>query len=234
MEDLNNQKGRRFKGLIIALVLIGVVALTAVITVWLAKLYLFPNNFQPVQLSAKEETILDKKIEVLTALSPGTQNMAREKKETPAVNAEAAGNPLAPEPYREIDANRRIRLNERELNALLAKNTDLADKVAIDLSKDMASIKVLIPLDPELPILGGKTLKMTAGLELHHEQEIPTAILKGVSIWGVPIPSAWMGGMKNTDLIKVLGADNSFWQGVAAGIEDLRVEDGLLTIQLAK
>lgn len=234
MENLDDRKRGRFKGLIVALVLLGAIGLTAVLTVWLAKIYLFPKSFQPVQLSAKEQAVLSQKIQAITSKQPTTQNHAGKKKDTHAFDTDASSPPLAPEPYREIDANRKINLNERELNALLAKNTDLAGKVAIDLSKEMASVKVLIPLDPELPIFGGKTLKVTAGLELRFSQQKPTAILKGVSVWGVPIPNAWLGGLKGSDLIESFGADSGFWQTVAAGIETLRVEDGHLTIQLAK
>ncbi len=34
----------------------------------------------------------------------------------------------------------------RELNALLASNTDMAQRLAIDLSQDMASVKLLVPV----------------------------------------------------------------------------------------
>jgi len=35
----------------------------------------------------------------------------------------------------------------------LATNTDLAHKLAIDLSKNLASAKLLVPLDPDMPVL---------------------------------------------------------------------------------
>lgn len=234
VENIDKPKTRRYKGLTIALAFLAVIGLTAMITLWLAKLYLFPRAFQPVELTQKEQIVLDQKIQAITSNPPPSQENAKEKTTTHAADSQSPAPPLTPEPYRETDANRKINLNERELNALLAKNTDLGGKVAIDLAKDMASVKILIPLDPEMPFLGGKTLKVTAGLELQHNAQGPKAILKGVSVWGVPLPNAWMGGMKNADLIKVLGADSSFWRGFSAGIDDLRIEDGQLTIQLAE
>lgn len=234
VENIDKGKTRRFNGLTIALILLAVIGLTAMLTLWLAKLYLFPKAFQPVELTQKEQVVLDQKIQTITSNQPSPQSDAKQQTAPPTADTPSPSPPLTPEPYRETDANRRISLNERELNALLAKNTDLAGKVAIDLSKNMASVRVLIPLDQEMPFLGGKTLKVTAGLELQHNAQGPRAILKGVSVWGVPLPNAWLGGVKNTDLIKTLGADSGFWRGFSAGIEDLRVEDGQLTLQLAE
>ena len=47
---------------------------------------------------------------------------------------------------------------------LLAKNTDLADKVAIDLSPGLVSARILIPIDSDVPVIGGKTLRLKTGL----------------------------------------------------------------------
>ncbi len=139
---------------------------------------------------------------------------------------------LEPEPYSEEGASREIALTERELNALLARNTDLASRLAIDLSKDLASAKLLITLDEEAPLLGGETVKVTAGLELRYSAGRPVVALKGVSIWGVPIPNAWLGGIKNVDLVQEFGYEAGFWQGFAAGVDDLQVEEGVLKIRL--
>ena len=57
-------------------------------------------------------------------------------------------------------------------------------------------------------------------------------MLKGVSLWGVPIPNAWLGGLKNVDLVKEFGAQRGFWQAFAAGVENIRVEEGNLSIKL--
>ena len=53
-----------------------------------------------------------------------------------------------------------------------------------------------------------------------------------MSIWGVPIPNAWLGGIKNVDLVQEFGYEAGFWQGFAAGVDDLQVEEGMLKIRL--
>lgn len=131
-----------------------------------------------------------------------------------------------------MGAKREITFSEKELNAMLAKNTDLADKAAIDLADNLASVKMIIPLDPDFPILGGKTLKANAGAELAYANGRPIIILKGVSVWGVPIPNAWLGNLKNVDLVKEFGGDEGFWKSFSDGVENIKVEDGQLKIKL--
>ena len=129
----------------IVLVTVVVAIAVSTLTAWLISVYLFPKQFRPTQLSAKEEQVLENK---LSHLNPRIQKQPSSEGKTPAQ--------LAPQPYRETEASREISLTERELNGLLAKNTDLAKKLAIDLSDNLASANLLLPLDPDLPRFGWK------------------------------------------------------------------------------
>jgi hypothetical protein len=120
------------------------------------------------------------------------------------------------------------------LNGLLARNTDLARKLAIDLSEDLVSIKLLVPMDPDFPVLGGKTLRFNAGVEIAYLNGKPSVVLKGVSIMGVPVPNAWIGGLKNVDLVAEFGAGPGFWKTFSEGVEDIRVQDGRIQVKLKK
>ena len=194
--------------------------------------YLFPREFKPVKLNDREAQVLNAKLALLEPATGSTERaLGKQVYESQSVRSKRRAS-LTPERYDEADASRLIRLSERELNALMARNTNLAHKLAIDLSEDLASAKLLIPLDPDLPFLGGKTLRVSAGLELRYEDRNPVVVLKGVSIWGVPIPNAWLGGIKNVDLVKQFGAKKGFWQAFAAGVENIRVEEGSLSIKL--
>ena len=216
----NHSSGRgclRTLGLMLLTVIISVA-----VTAWLITVYLFPKNFSPVELNAKEETVLESKLNNI-----GIFGLSKQAN----VNQEQS-NTLTPEKYTENPEKRAISLSEKELNALLAKNTDLAQKLAIDLSSNLASAKLIIPLDPDFPFLGGKTLKVTAGMELAYQAERPIVILRGVSVWGVPIPNAWLGNLKNVDLVKEFGGDEGFWKSFAEGIENMQISDGQLNIKL--
>jgi hypothetical protein len=108
----------------------------------------------------------------------------------------------------------------------------MAQRLAIDLADHLASAKLLLPLDPEFPILGGKTLRLTAGLEIDMANNRPRVILKGVSLWGVPLPNAWLGGMKHVDLVQEFGGEPGFWQAFAEGVESIEVKQGMLRVVL--
>ncbi|OQX14261.1 MAG: arginine N-succinyltransferase [Thiothrix lacustris] len=196
---------------------VGVILLTVFIsvsvTLWIIQYFLFPKPFQPVILDAHETTVLEQKLQQIGL---------------PALTTDD----LTPEPYTEVGASREISLTEKELNALLAKNTDMAEKAVIDLADNLASAKILLPLDPDFPFIGGKTLKVNAGMELAYANNNPIIKLKGVSVWGVPVPNAWLGNLKNVDLVSEFGGNAGFWQSFAAGVEDIRVAEGHLLIKL--
>ncbi len=225
-------------GLIIFLVMI----LTAAGTFFAIKTWIFQDKFNPVVLSQQEEKQLEQKLNRFAMLETVNETKGRErqtesstgKKDNKPLEEEQylSDGKLKPEPYSEENASREIAFSEREINAILAKNTDLADKVAIDLSNNLISIKALIPVDPDFPMLGGKTLKVKGGVEMAYHDGQPSIILKGVSVMGVPIPSAWLGGLKNVDLIEEFGEEDGFWKGFADGVESIRVEDEQLYVKL--
>lgn len=214
--------GLQITGIVIAAMLVTMAATLLIIKMWL-----FPSPFKPVVLSPAEEKRLEEKLtrfEQSGSQSPPTLS-GRGKSSAPAGE-------LEPEAYSEKGASREITLSEREVNAMIAKNTDLASKVAIDFSSDLVSLKMLIPMDPDFPFFGGKTLKVRAGAEIAFRGDMPVVILRGISIMGVPMPNAWMGGLKNIDLVQVFGSEPGFWQGFAAGVAAIQVQDGKLQIVL--
>jgi len=201
------------------------IAISVGLTLWLVTTFMFPKELKPVELDSREETLLSRKL----------QQFGLDISTDPSVildSGEVVDGQLQPEPYTEEGATREVSFSERELNALLAKNTDLADKLAIDLTDNLASARLLFPIDPDFPVLGGKTLKASAGLELAYQDARPIVILKGVSIWGVPVPNAWLGGLKNVDLVKEFGGQEGFWTSFAAGIDNIQVQDGSLVVKL--
>ena len=231
METQHASQEKRFNWLKLVIVVVFVAAVTSALTIVLVTRYLFPKEFKPVTLSAQEEAVLRAKIDKLED-APRPQKRGRAEQTRTAVSGETKSNALEPERYTEDAVKRKVSFSERELNALIAQNTDLAPKVAIDLSDNLASAKLLVPLDPDLPFFGGKTLRVTTGLELRYANQKPIVALKGISIWGIPVPNAWLGGIKNVDLVEEFGTSGGFWQLFAAGVDDIRVEEGQLTIKL--
>ncbi len=216
---LSQPEKKRFDKLHVVLFVLLAIIVTALISVFVFRTYIFQTSFTPVVLSQKQERVLNKKLSLIGLRDLGS-------------DTGQAGGRLEPERYSEEGAKREVIFSEDEVNALLAKNTELADKFAIDLSDDLISAKLLVPLDEDFPIMGGKTLKLKAGVELAYRGDTPVVVLKGVSIMGIPVPNAWLGGLKNIDLVKEYGHDQGFWKSFAEGVEQIRIEEGELKIKL--
>jgi len=217
-------KPRRFTWPQVLLIVTGTILLTLIAAIVAAQYLFSPKPFTPITLRPEEQTRLEAKLDRL-GVSP-------QKKDQPPEHWPTNDQPLAPEAYREDPAARSVRFSERELNSLLATNTNMAERVAIDLSQDLVSLNMLIPVDPDFPILGGRTLKIKAGLELAYRQEQPVVIFRGISVMGVPLPKAWLGNIKNLDLIQQFGLEDGFWKSFADGIQALNVSEGALQLVL--
>lgn len=221
----------------------GIVLLTILITMgvtlWVAKTYIFPSQFEPVVLTSQEQQQLSEKLDRLDfseskhsgPVSPSTDQKVSSQKQKTAAN-DNLNEPLQPESYSEKGASRKISFTERELNAMLAKNTDLATKIAIDLDDDLISARLRIPVDEDFPIFAGKTLRAAAGVKLAYGNGKPVVILKGVKLMGVPIPNAWLGGLKNIDLVQEFGGEEGFWKLFSDGVESIETKEGELIITL--
>ncbi len=229
-----------FSGIQVFGIVIGVMVVTILVTLFAAHAWLFPKPFTPVVLNSQEEQQLERKLKRFEGMTSGPASpksvVVKKKQRVDSgpvqPNELTATGSLKPESYSEKGASREINLTEREINSLLAKNTDLARKVAIDLADDLVSLKILVPVDPDFPVLGGKTLRVRAGAELAYRDRRPIVKLRGVSVMGVPVPNAWLGGLKNIDLVREFGTDSGFWKTFADGVETINVHDGRMYIKL--
>lgn len=209
-------------------IVLATVLLTAAVTFWLVRTYVYAKDFTPVTLAADEQRQLDGKLRVLGFEPAASAPPAL------SVDGESDDQWLRAERYDERGARREVAFSERELNAIVANDPNLARRLAIDLSDDLVSARLLVPVDRDFPLLGGKTLRVAAGIETAFRDARPVVVLRGVSVMGIPIPNAWLGGLKNIDLIREYGDQGGFWQQFAAGVEDIRVEEGQLKVSLSE
>jgi hypothetical protein len=216
---------------VVGLIVLAVIV-TAGISFLLFKTYFFPSEFRPVVLNPAEEKVLAAKLEKIDSMGSGVAPRGKAAAKHNKSERPDPDTPLEPEPYAEKGAKREIAFTERELNGLLAKNTDLATKLAIDLSDDLISAKLHLPIDEDFPVLGGKIVRLRSGVAFAYNNGKPVVMLKGVTIMGVPVPNAWLGGIKNIDLVEKFGTEKGFWKTFADGVEDIKVNEGLLMIEL--
>lgn len=225
-EQKEGKKG--FSGAQVLAITAAVMVLTVGLTLAGAWFLFHPLPFTPVVLTRDEQRQLEAKLERVEAVTGvAAPHVAGDRAGRDEFTAEGR---LRPEAYSEEGANREVSFSEREVNALVATNTDLADKVAVDLARDLVSIKMLVPMEPDFPFIGGKVLRVRAGMEIAYRAGRPVCKLKGVSLMGVPLPNAWLGGMKNIDLVQEFGGEQGFWKSFADGVASIQVGDGTIDI----
>jgi hypothetical protein len=195
-------------------------AALVLVAVWVRR-NVYASKFTPVTLTREENAVLQDKLARL-----------RQEEPVPASSEAVPGKPLSPEPYTEEGASRQVQLSERELNALIAGTPDVAEKVAVDLSDDLISVKLVLPVEDEVAFLGGKTFRIHMGLAIRYEGEKPYIALKGVSLGGIPLPNAWLGYLKNVNLVEEFGSGDGFWRIFSEGVRSIEVRQGRVRITL--
>ena len=223
--DDKNQTKSKWPRILGIIALFFIVVIT--VSVWWIKHNLYANPFNPTKLNEREQQVLNTKLERLE------QSFQKQGKFSGTrTDEEMTKGRLEPEGYIEDPARREIRISQKELNALIAKDEKAARQIAINLSDDMISLKLIIPVDKDIPFLGGKTLRLSCGVTLRHEAGKPVVALRGVSIGGIPIPNAWLGNLKNVDLVHEFNGQHGFWGTLSKGVEDIKVSNGSLSIKL--
>jgi len=220
-----DRSSQRFSGKQVLLFVGLAVFATALVTAWWVNQYLYAATFEPTRLNESEQHSLDRKMAQLRKVDESGSSSSKPQVSSP-------GGPLEPEPYTEEGASREIQLTEREVNSLIAKDAEMAKHVAVDLADNLVSVKLVVPVTEEMPIVGGKTLKLNFGVELSYADGKPVVAMQGISLGGVPLPSAWWGDIKHINLVEEFGGPGGFWDQFAKGVQDLKVQDGQLRITL--
>ena len=208
-----------FSGWQVAAMLLGTILLMVVLGWWVVTRYVIPTELERVELTRQEQVELDQKLRYL-----GIQRQPVDGREYDVR--------VVPEPYTEAGLPREIELSERELNSLFASDPEFGSRIAVDLAPDLVSLTALVPVPEDFPVMPGRNVRVRAGAEFSFSGARPLLILKGVSVMGIPLPNAWLGNLKNIDLIAESGNETGFWKAFADGIEDVQVEDGRLRLTL--
>ncbi|GJL70221.1 MAG: hypothetical protein NPIRA06_28560 [Nitrospirales bacterium] len=217
---------RKFSGKQVVLFVGLAVLATALAVVWWMNQYVYATMFEPTRLAESEQHVLnDKMTHLLQSTDAASSSLSEPSPST-------TDTPLKPMSYSENDANRQIQLTEREVNALIATDSYMARHVAVDMADDLVSVQMVVPINHEMPIVGGKMLKLNFGLELSYTNGKPVVAMRGISLGGIPLPSAWWGDIKNTNLVEEFGGSGGFWDQFSKGVEDMKIQDGQLYVML--
>jgi hypothetical protein len=197
--------------------LLAIIFATVAITVWYIQ-----RPIKPVVLSPAEKTAVEKKLEHLDGASRGTPL---------APNTKGSGTqPEADRPY--VPGSKALRLTERELNGLLNANTDLGKTLRLELGRDAINAYLTVPIPQDAPVLGGKMFRARGRFRVSLTNgAAPYAILEDVSVFGLSLPKAWLGGVKGENLLAdAVGKRNG--TPVLQGVKSLRIEPGVLVLEV--
>ena len=161
-EEPRDKRGD-IRGSTVLWIVLGTVLVTAAVTWWAVRTYIYARDFKPVELNQEEQQTLEEKLRAIGYQPPPAGARSADRQDGAR---ESDQEWLRPEVYSEEGGRRTIYFTERELNGLLANNRDIARKLAVDLSDDMVSVRTLVHVDPDFPVMGGKTLRVSGGVEL--------------------------------------------------------------------
>lgn len=212
-----------------------------------ATLWWIQRPIRPVVLSPQEQATVEKKIRELEGgtipLTPAVSSApvsSAPVSSAPVSSAPAAtaplpaGTPAASMPASDgstyVPGTKVLRLTDREINGLLNQNTDLGDKVRLEFAKDAVNAYLAIPIPEDFPVGAGTIFRMRGRFRVSiGGQGQPYAILEDITIFGLSLPKAWLGGIKGENLLgEALGGEGAVLQGV----KSLKVEPGALVLEV--
>jgi hypothetical protein len=199
------------------LALLLIIITTVAITIWWIQ-----RPIKPVVLNPKEQTVVDTKLRQLE-----DARLPAPKPETPL----PANPPPQERPY--VLGAKAITLTEREVNGLLNQNTDLGKSVRIEFARNAINAYVAVPIPQDVPIMGGKMFRARGRFSVSiGNGGTPYVVLEDVTVFGISLPKAWLGGLKGENLLgDAVGRGNK--GPILQGIKSLRVEPGALVLELA-
>ncbi len=223
-------------GGLLAFVLI--VVASAAITLWWMQ-----RPIKPVVLSPAEKAAVEEKLRALggadanrsNAVASPAANALREAEanETPraAAATDRRAEPAADRPY--VPGSKVLRLTEREINGLLNANTDLGQNLRLEFGRDAINAYLAVPIPEDFPIGGGRMFRARGRFRVSlGNAGGPYAVLEDVTVFGLSLPKAWLGGLKGENLLgqAILG-EGARPQGLP-GVKSLRVEPGALVLEV--
>jgi hypothetical protein len=213
-------------GTLIALLL--VIVATVVLTLWWIQ-----RPIKPVVLSAQEKASVVQKLQHIgggNTSAPAPNRRAKAGAPPPVAAADLAENKGQDQPY--TPGSKVLKLTEREINGLLNANTDLGQAVRLEFAQDAINAYVAVRIPQDFPVGGGKMFRARGRFRVSLGNDAtPYAILEDITVFGLSLPKAWLGGLKGENLIgQAMGERNG--KPILQGIKSLRVEPGALVLEV--
>jgi hypothetical protein len=206
--------------------LLAAIIATVVITIWWIQ-----RPIKPVVLSAPEKAAVEEKLQQLGGGKASHSNRAAKAGAPPPLIV--AGSDVNQGQDRSYTPGSKVlKLTEREINGLLNANSDLGQSVRLEFALDAVNAYLAVRIPEDFPIGGGKMFRARGRFRVSlGNGGAPYAILEDVTVFGLSLPKAWLGGLKGENLIsQVMGERNG--SPVLRGIKSLRIEPGALVLEV--
>lgn len=204
--------------------------LLAVVATVATTLWWIQRPIKPVVLSPQERAVVETKLQYVENPRPPAAVPGRPTQDgtPPPVAAEAPQERA--QPY--VPGAKVVKITQREVNGLLNANTDLGKSVRLEFDKDAVNAYVAVPIPKDFPVLGGRMFRARGRFDISlGNGGTPYAVLEDVTVFGLSLPKAWLGGLKGQNLIAdATGQQNG--HPVLRGLKSLRVEPGALVIEV--
>lgn len=166
----------------------------------------YPSPITPVSLTASEQAAFDNKLEALNN----------------------------PDAIPADEANRTIIVNEREVNAYLAKQ-QLGENVQVKFGEGNVSAAIIFQAPEDFPIFPNQKIRLrfTFGTSLSAEHKLSLK-LDDLSLGGISLPNSWIGDIKGIDLVAENVESDPALQKFLAGIRSMDIHNGTLRLVLNK
>lgn len=199
-----------------------IIVATVAITIWWIQ-----RPIKPVVLTPQEKQVVEEKLKTAQG---GNDSRSIRRPDTPL---EAPEQRKAQEPDRVYTpGSKSIRLTEREINGLLNENTDLGRSVRIEFGRDAVNAYIAVPIPQDFPVGGGRTFRARGRFALSiGSGGAPFASLEDVTVLGLSLPKAWLGGIKGENLLAD-AAGSKDGKPLLRGIKSLHVEPGALVLEV--
>ncbi len=182
---------------------------------WWFKRHLDARALEPVRLAEAEDRAFEAKLQALAAAGE------------PAGTAAAPPGSASPE-------ERTVQISGREINAFLA-DRGLGENIRVELARDLLHVAMIVPIpaDSGLPLLAGANLRLRFSLDAACDPLAgPRFAIRDVRLGGVPLPDAWLGGIKGLNLVDQNLNQDPGVQRFLSGIQDLEVRPEGIRVRL--
>lgn len=182
---------------------------------WWFKRHLDARALEPVRLAEAEARAFEAKLQTLAAAG-----------ESVATPGSQPGSATADE--------RTLQISGREINAFLAER-GLGENIRVELARDLLHIAMIVPIpaDSGLPLLAGANLRLRFSLDAACDPQAgPRFAIRDVRLGGVPLPDAWLGGIKGLNWVDQNLNQDPGVQRFLSGIQDLEVRPEGIRLRL--